>query len=88
MSFDLGLFQLLGVARYLDGKLAEEKIYIKFKIVDQNDNAPVFGVISPGKVDELSPEGLCVCRPSDVIMTLLSHRKVRHFTHWLLLLNY
>lgn len=54
-------FQLSGVARYKDGTLAEQNINIGFKIVDENDNSPVFGVIQPGKVNELSPAGQCFC---------------------------
>lgn len=55
------LFQLAGVARYRDGTYAEKNIEIRMKVVDENDNAPVFGVINPGAVSELSPAGQCFC---------------------------
>lgn len=55
------LLQLSGVARYIDGRLAEKNIAIRFKVLDENDNAPVFGDITPGEVDELSPAGKCFC---------------------------
>lgn len=55
--FYLALFQLSGSARYADGSLAEQNVDIRFKILDQNDNPPVFGAISPGQVDELCPVG-------------------------------
>ncbi|XP_070765423.1 desmoglein-2.1-like [Enoplosus armatus] len=48
-------YNLSGVAKYSDGREAEKKIDIRIKVVDENDNAPVFGVIKPGEVDELSP---------------------------------
>lgn len=51
------LFQLSGVARYRDGTLAEANVPVPFKIVDKNDNAPVFGEIKPGVVTELSAAG-------------------------------
>lgn len=50
-------FQLEGVARFLNGTKAEENVHIRFKVVDQNDNTPVFEPIQPGKVNELSPPG-------------------------------
>uniref|UniRef100_A0A3Q3J028 Cadherin domain-containing protein n=1 Tax=Monopterus albus TaxID=43700 RepID=A0A3Q3J028_MONAL len=55
------LFQLLGVARFRDDdRLAEKKIDIRLKVLDQNDNAPVFGVMKAGEVAELSPAGTAV----------------------------
>uniref|UniRef100_A0A3B5A4F8 Cadherin domain-containing protein n=1 Tax=Stegastes partitus TaxID=144197 RepID=A0A3B5A4F8_9TELE len=56
------LFQLTGVARFNNGSQAEENIDIRFKIVDENDNAPVFGDIKPGEVNELSPRGTLVMK--------------------------
>uniref|UniRef100_A0A3Q2WUD1 Desmoglein-2-like n=1 Tax=Haplochromis burtoni TaxID=8153 RepID=A0A3Q2WUD1_HAPBU len=46
---------LSGVARYNDGTLAEENIDVRFKVTDQNDNAPVFEDVYTGRVDELTP---------------------------------
>lgn len=51
------LFQLSGVARYRDGTLAEENVPVPFRIVDENDNTPVFAEIKPGVVTELSAVG-------------------------------
>lgn len=51
------LFQLSGVARYRDGTLAEPNVPVPFRILDQNDNTPVFGEIKPGVVTELSAVG-------------------------------
>lgn len=46
-----------GVAKYKDGSHAEKKIDIRIKVVDVNDNPPVFGDIKPGSVKELSAAG-------------------------------
>lgn len=51
------LFQLSGVARYKDGTLAEDNVPVPFRIVDENDNIPVFAEIKPGIVTELSAAG-------------------------------
>ncbi|KAK2836046.1 hypothetical protein Q5P01_016530 [Channa striata] len=53
-------YNLSGVAKYNNGNLAEKNIDIRFKVTDENDNPPIFGVISPGQVDELSPVGTSV----------------------------
>nr|XP_029135630.1 desmoglein-3-like [Labrus bergylta] len=50
-------YNLKGVAKYLNGVEAEEKVDIKFKVVDENDNSPKFGIIKAGEVYELSPPG-------------------------------
>lgn len=51
------LFQLSGVARYRDGTLAEANVPVPFRIVDENDNIPVFAEIKAGVVTELSAAG-------------------------------
>lgn len=51
------LFQLSGVARYRDGRLAEENVPVPFRITDANDETPVFAEIKPGTVTELSATG-------------------------------
>uniref|UniRef100_A0A4W6EPD7 Cadherin domain-containing protein n=1 Tax=Lates calcarifer TaxID=8187 RepID=A0A4W6EPD7_LATCA len=55
-------YNLSGVATFSDGREAERKIYIRFRVVDENDNSPVFGVMKPGRVDELSPAGTSVIK--------------------------
>uniref|UniRef100_A0A667Y0I7 Cadherin domain-containing protein n=1 Tax=Myripristis murdjan TaxID=586833 RepID=A0A667Y0I7_9TELE len=56
------VFQLSGVATYKDGSKADKDITIRIKVVDENDNAPQFGIIEPGKVNELSPAGTLVMK--------------------------
>uniref|UniRef100_A0A3Q0QVB1 Cadherin domain-containing protein n=1 Tax=Amphilophus citrinellus TaxID=61819 RepID=A0A3Q0QVB1_AMPCI len=58
----ISAYNLSGVATYNDGTLAEQNIPIHFKVVDQNDNAPVFEDVIVGKVDELSPPGTLVMK--------------------------
>uniref|UniRef100_A0A8C5DWK8 Desmoglein-2-like n=1 Tax=Gouania willdenowi TaxID=441366 RepID=A0A8C5DWK8_GOUWI len=55
-------YNLLGVATFTNGSLAEENIGIRFKVVDENDEAPVFGNIEPGEVDERSPKDTSVMK--------------------------
>lgn len=57
LHFYLLLFQLSGVATYKDGRIAEKKIDLRIKVVDENDNSPVFPDVEPVEVDELSPKG-------------------------------
>ncbi|XP_071393559.1 desmoglein-2.1-like [Centroberyx affinis] len=47
-------YHLLGVATFRNSSLAD-KIDLRIRVIDQNDNPPVFGIIEPGAVDELSP---------------------------------
>ncbi|XP_070689057.1 desmoglein-2.1-like [Pempheris klunzingeri] len=53
-------YNLSGVAKYHDGREAEKRIDIRIKVLDENDNAPVFGVMEPAEVNELSPPGTFV----------------------------
>uniref|UniRef100_A0A3Q3J0M2 Cadherin domain-containing protein n=1 Tax=Monopterus albus TaxID=43700 RepID=A0A3Q3J0M2_MONAL len=55
-------YNLSGVAKFNDGSHAEKKIDIRIKVEDQNDNAPVFGVMKAGEVAELSPAGTSVMK--------------------------
>ncbi|XP_072294071.1 desmoglein-2.1-like isoform X2 [Eucyclogobius newberryi] len=57
-------YNMTGVAQYNDGNLAEQKIPLRFKVLDENDNPPVFGIIQPGAVDELSPPGTPIMKIS------------------------
>uniref|UniRef100_A0A3B4V411 Desmoglein-3-like n=1 Tax=Seriola dumerili TaxID=41447 RepID=A0A3B4V411_SERDU len=47
-------YNLSGIATFSDGTHAEKKIDIRIKVVDENDNAPVFGTVQEGEVNELS----------------------------------
>nr|XP_061790321.1 desmoglein-2.1-like [Nerophis lumbriciformis] len=51
---EFSLYNLSGVATYKDGRQAEKNIDIRFRVVDENDNSPVFGVIPAGSVYEQS----------------------------------
>ncbi|KAK1897303.1 Desmoglein-2 [Dissostichus eleginoides] len=55
-------YNLSGVAKYKNGMLAEENVDIRFKVKDQNDNPPVFGVMKAGEVPELSRPGTSVMK--------------------------
>ncbi|XP_047199070.1 desmoglein-2-like [Hippoglossus stenolepis] len=55
-------YNLSGVATKSNGLDAERKIDIRIKVVDENDNAPKFGVIKNGEVDELSLAGTSVMK--------------------------
>ncbi|XP_026160921.1 desmoglein-2-like [Mastacembelus armatus] len=59
---EIDTYSLSGVATFNNGTEAERKIDIRFKVVDQNDNGPVFGPLSVGVVDELSPTGTSVLK--------------------------
>uniref|UniRef100_A0A3B5B005 Desmoglein-2-like n=1 Tax=Stegastes partitus TaxID=144197 RepID=A0A3B5B005_9TELE len=56
----IDMYNLTGFAHFLNGTLAEDAIDIIFKIVDVNDNPPVFQPMKPAEVDELSPIGTSV----------------------------
>ncbi|CAK6969743.1 desmoglein-2.1-like [Scomber scombrus] len=58
----IDMYNLSGIATYNDGREAENKIDIRIKVVDENDNSPVFGVIKPVDLDELSPVGTSVMK--------------------------
>ncbi|XP_035508670.1 cadherin-4-like [Morone saxatilis] len=58
----ISMYNLSGVAMYKDGTRAEDDVSIPFKVVDVNDNSPVFGIIEPGEVNELSAVGTTVMK--------------------------
>ncbi|KAL3976949.1 uncharacterized protein ACER0C_020438 [Sarotherodon galilaeus] len=53
-------YNLSGVAMYNNGTIAEHKTDLRIKVVDENDNSPVFPDVDPADVDELSPKGTFV----------------------------
>ncbi|XP_019201960.1 desmoglein-2 [Oreochromis niloticus] len=53
-------YNLSGVAVYNNGTIAEHKTDLRIKVVDVNDNSPVFPDVDPAVVDELSPTGTFV----------------------------
>ncbi|XP_024654439.2 desmoglein-2.1 isoform X1 [Maylandia zebra] len=55
-------YYLTLVIKFANGTIAEERDWYRYRIADENDNAPVFGQIKPGEVDELSPEGSFVMK--------------------------
>ncbi|XP_069007189.1 desmoglein-2.1-like [Embiotoca jacksoni] len=57
---EISEYNLVGFSMFSNNSLAEGDINVKFKIVDVNDNHPVFKDIKPGEVDELCPAGTSV----------------------------
>uniref|UniRef100_A0A672FN50 Cadherin domain-containing protein n=1 Tax=Salarias fasciatus TaxID=181472 RepID=A0A672FN50_SALFA len=55
-------YHLSGVAHFRNQTLAEKNIDIRIKVVDENDNDPVFGKMAPADVLELSPAGTTVMK--------------------------
>uniref|UniRef100_I3J6Y1 Cadherin domain-containing protein n=1 Tax=Oreochromis niloticus TaxID=8128 RepID=I3J6Y1_ORENI len=53
---EIDTYNLSGVAVYNNGTIAEKKIDLRIKVVDVNDNSPVFPDVDPADVDELSPK--------------------------------
>ncbi|KAJ0065393.1 hypothetical protein NL108_009549 [Boleophthalmus pectinirostris] len=54
-------YNLSGIATFINGSKAENKIDIRVKVVDENDNSPVFPRdMKPGAVYERSPAGTSV----------------------------
>lgn len=51
-------FQLRGIAKFLDGTLAERDVYLNITVLDKNDNAPVIKIQQVGFVNESSAEGI------------------------------
>lgn len=51
------LFQLRGVAKFLNGSNAEKDIDLRIVVLDQNDCAPVFTTRTSGAVREMSARG-------------------------------
>ncbi|XP_041646406.1 desmoglein-2-like [Cheilinus undulatus] len=51
---EIDTYHLLGIAKTKDGTEKEKRIGLKFKVVDVNDNPPVFEIMKAGSVKELS----------------------------------
>ncbi|XP_053735170.1 desmoglein-2.1-like isoform X1 [Synchiropus splendidus] len=54
-------YHLVGVASFRDGTVAE-KVDILIKVLDENDNSPVFAISKPVSIDELSSTGTFVAK--------------------------
>lgn len=50
------LLQLTGIAKHIDGTLAEDSIPMMVTVLDQNDNAPTFE-LHTGNITEASKKG-------------------------------
>ncbi|KAM8727098.1 desmoglein-2-like protein [Acanthopagrus schlegelii] len=59
---DIGFYRLKGIAKFLDGTLAEKDVYLNITVLDINDNPPVIKVQQVGYVNESSAEGTIVMR--------------------------
>ncbi|XP_075907327.1 desmoglein-2.1-like [Nelusetta ayraudi] len=59
---EIAFYRLSGAAHYRDGTLAQDNLPMPFRIVDENDNTPVFAEIKPGVVTELSAKGTSVLK--------------------------
>ncbi|XP_041647445.1 desmoglein-2-like [Cheilinus undulatus] len=51
---EIDTYNLLGIAKTKDGTEKEKRIGLKFKVIDVNDNPPVFKIMKAGSVKELS----------------------------------
>ncbi|XP_061833745.2 desmoglein-2.1-like [Nerophis lumbriciformis] len=54
---EIGMYNLSCIAKYDNGTLAEKKMEMQVKVLDENDNAPVFDAMKPVDVYELSVPG-------------------------------
>ncbi|CAJ1059633.1 desmoglein-2-like [Xyrichtys novacula] len=59
---EIDTYHLFGIAKTSGEVEVEKKIGIRIKVVDENDNEPVFGVIKPAEVMELSSPGTPVMK--------------------------
>lgn len=50
------LIQLTGIAKFRNGSIAEDKIPLSVTILDENDNAPYFEIVT-GNITEASETG-------------------------------
>ncbi|XP_028817123.1 desmoglein-3-like isoform X2 [Denticeps clupeoides] len=57
---EIDQYNLTGYAEYADGSQAENPIELRIKVVDENDNPPVFQPIRPVSVSELSAAGTSI----------------------------
>ncbi|KAI4829205.1 hypothetical protein KUCAC02_023265 [Chaenocephalus aceratus] len=59
---EVDTYNLSGIATYTNGEHAEKKIDVRIKVIDENDNAPVFAAMKAGEVKELSRRGTSVMK--------------------------
>ncbi|XP_062280149.1 desmoglein-2-like protein [Scomber scombrus] len=73
-------YTLIGLARFDNGSIAEEKIEITFAVEDENDNPPVFAPAPPAEVYESSPAGTLVGRvtATDADKTGTNHTRIAY----------
>lgn len=62
MFGDFLVFQLRGVAKFLNGSYAEKDIDLRIVVLDENDCAPVFKTQMNGAVHELSSKGMFISK--------------------------
>ncbi|XP_073346746.1 desmoglein-2-like protein [Pagrus major] len=59
---EISSYRLKGIAKFLNGTLAEKDVYLIITVLDINDNLPVITAQQVGSVNESSAEGTVVMR--------------------------
>ncbi|KAI1901329.1 hypothetical protein AGOR_G00033190 [Albula goreensis] len=55
-------YELQGVASFMNGSLAEQKVDLNITVEDENDNDPIFQIVKAGSVFELSKKATFVMK--------------------------